>query len=149
MTTEEVLHGLRYRELQIHQTAVAQHHDKKAQAPPCSREGKVTGTGLPFTRIIVHHLRMSYRLKSRRARMREQGYLTAIEVAQKLGVEASAVGRWARQDAMASYTDGKDRLYKIPSMELIDNLKKLSKPGRKSTFLETLTQRLEEVQYEA
>lgn len=113
-----------------------------------NQEGKVTGTGLPFTRGIVHHLRMAYRLKSRRARMREQGYLTATEVAQKLGVAASAVSGWARQGAMASYTDGKDRLYKVPDVSLVDNLKKRLKPGRKNRFLETLTQVLEEVQYE-
>jgi DNA invertase Pin-like site-specific DNA recombinase len=114
-----------------------------------NREGQVTGTGLPFTRMIVHHLRMSYRLKSRRARMKEQGYLTATEVGKKLGIGSSAVTRWGRLGAMASFTDGKDRLYKIPDMTLIDNLKKLLKPGRKNTFLETLTQRLDEVQYEA
>jgi DNA invertase Pin-like site-specific DNA recombinase len=113
-----------------------------------NREGKVTGTGVPFTRVIIHHLRLSYRLKSRGTRMREQGYLTAGEVAAKLGVAVSAVKKWARQGAMVSYTDGKNRLYKIPDLSLIDNLKERLKPGRKNRLLETLTQVLEEVQYE-
>ena len=74
--------------------------------------------------------------------------MTAAEVAAKLGVAASAVRNWARQGAMVSYTDGKNRLYKIPDLSLIDNLKERLKPGRKNRLLETLTQVLEEVQYE-
>ena len=34
MAAEEVLHGLRYGELDVQQTAVAQYHDEEAQTPP-------------------------------------------------------------------------------------------------------------------
>jgi hypothetical protein len=113
-----------------------------------NEEGLVTGTGVAFNRAIVHHIRMTYRLKSRAARMKEQGYMTAVELSQKLGVAASAVKRWALLGAMASSTDGKNRFYKMPDKSLIANLKELVKPDRRNTFLETLTQRLDEVQYE-
>lgn len=125
-----------------------EYHTTAEIADILNSEGKVTGMGLPFTRFAVHRIRMGYRLKSKRVRMREQGFLTATELAQKLSVESCSVSRWAREGAIISYTDGKDRLYKIPDMGLIDNLRKLGKPGRKSTFLETLTKRLKEVQYE-
>ena len=42
MTTEKVFHGLGDGELQVHQAAVAQHHDKKAQAPPRFPDGDRT-----------------------------------------------------------------------------------------------------------
>lgn len=117
-------------------------------APILNHKGEVTATGSSFTRLIVHQIRMAYDLKPRRVRMQEQGYLTAEELAQKLGVYATAVKRWVQQGAMVSYSDGKNHLYKVPDMSLIDNLKKHLKAGRKNTFLEKLTQRLEEVQYE-
>ena len=42
MTTEKMFHGLGHGELQVHQAAVAQHHDKKAQAPPRLSDGDRT-----------------------------------------------------------------------------------------------------------
>ena len=125
------------------------HHSPAEIADIMNREGNVTGTRQPFTRAVIHHLKISYRLKSRRTRMLEQGHLTAKSVARQLGVPASTVAKWARDGIMPHHTDGKNRLYRMPDMSLVEHLKKRAKPGRKSKFLETLTQRLEEVQYEA
>ncbi|MEJ2446153.1 MAG: hypothetical protein P8Y42_22335 [Exilibacterium sp.] len=113
-----------------------------------NREGKVTGSGIPFSRGLIHHIRTAYHLKSRRERMKEQGYLTASELARILGVVPTAVSGWASLGALPYTKDGKERLYKIPDMSLIDNLKKHLKPGRKNSSLEKLAQRLKEVQYE-
>jgi excisionase family DNA binding protein len=124
------------------------HHTPAEIADILNRAGKVTGTGLPFTRLIVHHLRLKYRLRSRQTRMLEQGYLTAKEVARRLGVSPPTVTQWARDGDMPHYTDGKNRFYKMPDLSLIENLMARSKPERKSMFLKTLTQILQEVQYE-
>lgn len=35
MSSEEMLHGLRHGELDIHQAAMAEHHDEEGQSPPC------------------------------------------------------------------------------------------------------------------
>ncbi len=113
-----------------------------------NREGKVTGTGLPFTRPIVHRLRMTHGLKARRTRMVKQGYMSARQLGKKLGVFPTTIADWAREGFMLHYTDGKNRLYKMPDMSLVDNLKKRSKQGRSTRFLTTLTHRLAEVQYE-
>ena len=113
-----------------------------------NREGKVTGTGLPFTRPIVHRLRMTHKLTSRRTRMLKQGYISARQLGHKLGVFPTTIADWAREGFMPHYTDGKNRLYRVPDMSLIDNLKKRSKQGRSTQFITTLAQRLAEVQYE-
>lgn len=114
-----------------------------------NQEGLVSGTGSAFSAGIVYHIRETYGLRSRTARMRKQGYLTAEELAQKLGVTSFSIIKWARLGVLPSFNkDSKSRLYKIPDLSMIDNLKQHLKPSRKSTFLERLTHKLEEVQYE-
>jgi len=113
-----------------------------------NEEGRVTGMGLKFSRTHVHQIRMANRLKSRRSRMKEQGLLSAKELGIKLDVCPSAITRWGRIGVLQSFSDGKEKLYPTPDSTLIARLRAFGKQGRRSVFLETLTDRLNEVQYE-
>jgi DNA invertase Pin-like site-specific DNA recombinase len=54
-------------------------------------QGMCSGTGNPFTQIIVQRVRRAYHLKTRYHRLRAQGLLTLREMAAILGVTSSAV----------------------------------------------------------
>ena len=58
--------------------------------------GYVSGTGQPFQRGIVKHLRHSHGLRSRYERLRERGMLTRDEIARRLKVSAATVKVWGQ-----------------------------------------------------
>src|SRR5207237_9376517 len=58
--------------------------------------GYVSGTGQPFQRGIVKHLRHSHGLRSRCERLRERGMLTRDEIARRLKVSAATVKVWGQ-----------------------------------------------------
>jgi DNA invertase Pin-like site-specific DNA recombinase len=59
--------------------------------------GYRTFTGLPFHATHVAQLRRHHRLKDRYTSLREQGWLTAAEMAEQCGISVPSVWRWYHQ----------------------------------------------------
>jgi hypothetical protein len=59
--------------------------------------GYRTFTGLPFHATHVAQLRRHHRLKDRYTSLREQGWLTAAEIAEQCGISVPSVWRWYHQ----------------------------------------------------
>lgn len=77
--------------------------------------------GQPFSFHIVNHLKWSYRLKSRRERLREQGWLTVHEIASLLRCQWGCINHWRKEGLLESikFSDKDDRLYRKPSETIV------------------------------
>jgi DNA invertase Pin-like site-specific DNA recombinase len=82
-----------------------------------NQEGRRTWEGKPFDRKKVAFIRDTYKLSSRRDRMRQRGMLTTREVAEKFGVAITTVYQWGIQGLIEKcYSDRLKRgLWNIPS----------------------------------
>jgi len=111
----------------------------------------MSGTGKPFTSMIVYKIRRAYGLKSRYERLKKSNLLTLNEISNKLGFSKCSVKQWAKNDWIESYkyNDKNERLYKWPGPELINKLRVGNQQGRGKQFIEVLSNRINEVQYEA
>ena len=78
--------------------------------------------GLSFTPTHVYQLRRKHQLKSRFVRLREAGWKTADEVAEKLGVTRQTVWRWYHGDLIkgARYNDSNWCLFKMPETRPVE-----------------------------
>jgi DNA invertase Pin-like site-specific DNA recombinase len=78
--------------------------------------GYVSGTGQPFQRGIVKHLRHSHGLRSRYERLRERGMLTRDELASRLKVSTATVKIWGQHGLLprAVGNDKGEWLYEPP-----------------------------------
>ena len=59
-----------------------------------------SGTGKPFTRLRVRQLREAYQIPSLVQHLRSSGWLTATEMAARLGVHPSTAKRFAQEGAL-------------------------------------------------
>jgi hypothetical protein len=84
-------------------------------------QGWRSSSGAAFTLRMVNYLRRTYRLKSRYARLREQGLLTAGEVAQIIGGVASRVKYWRHLGVLSGvrFSEKSECLYSRPTAVLI------------------------------
>ena len=75
--------------------------------------GRASGTGQPFHRKIVDGIVHSYRLPTRRARLRHQGLATLAETAQALAVAPNTIKNWRRAGLVSAeqYNDKGEYLY--------------------------------------
>jgi DNA invertase Pin-like site-specific DNA recombinase len=91
-------------------------HTDGAIATMLNARGYVSGTGQPFQRGIVQHIRHRHRLRSCYARLRARGMLTRDEIADRLKVSADTVKIWARHGLLPCYrcNDKHERLYEPP-----------------------------------
>jgi DNA invertase Pin-like site-specific DNA recombinase len=91
-------------------------HTDEAIATMLNARGYVSGTGQPFHRGIVKHIRHSHRLQSCYDRLRARGMLTRNEIADRLKVSADTVKIWARHGLLTCYrcNDKHERLYEPP-----------------------------------
>ena len=66
---------------------------------------------------IAWHLQRSHRLKSRRQRLWDQGWLTVYEIAALLGCKWGRISYWRNAGLLESikFSDKNDRLYRKPS----------------------------------
>ena len=82
-----------------------------------NERGLRSGEGKPLHRLMVRRLRLTYGLKSRYDRLRDKGYLTQDEMADRLDVCRTTVQIWRRQGWLiaAAYSDRGDYLYAPPS----------------------------------
>ena len=79
--------------------------------------GLTTGTGQPFHHKIVDNIIHTYRLRSRRQRLRAAGMLTPTEMATLLGISRHTVKAWHRAGIVSglSYNDKGETLYHHPT----------------------------------
>ena len=85
--------------------------------------GLQTGTGLPFTATIVDALIHAHKLRSRKTRIRERGYLTLPEAAAALGISTSEVCRRRKEGSLTGLLYGVNKyLYEPPLARPCNNL---------------------------
>jgi len=92
-------------------------HCDREIADILNQRGWRTWEGKPFDHKKVAFIRWTYKLSSRRDRMRRRGMLTTREVAEKLGVGTTTVQKWGIQGLIKKcYSDRLRRgLWIIPS----------------------------------
>jgi DNA invertase Pin-like site-specific DNA recombinase len=71
-------------------------YTEKEAADQLNARGHRNWKQQPFTRATVFNLRFSYKLKSRFQRLREQGFIFAEELAQRLRVSPTTIHEWGR-----------------------------------------------------
>lgn len=78
-----------------------------------NQRGFHSGRGHRFEGKIVSNIRHKYKLKTRYQRLREQGMLSAQELASRIGVSRQTVLRWRKDGALDAhaYTDKNQFLY--------------------------------------
>ncbi|MPY85966.1 MAG: recombinase family protein, partial [Actinophytocola sp.] len=97
-----------------------------------NQRGLTTGTGQPFHRRIVDNIIRTYRLPSRRQRLRDAGMLTPTEMAKLIGINTQTVKAWWRAGIVSGqrYNDKGETLYHPPDP---DKPPKRPKTGRPAT----------------
>jgi len=93
-------------------------------------QGWHSSSGSPFSFHIVGRLRRTYRLKSRRQRLRENGWLTVHELAKLLGCSATRLNHWRKTGLLVSLRFGErnDCLYQPPSATVIAEIRRRQRP---------------------
>ena len=111
--------------------------------------GYVSGTGQPFQRRIVKHIRHSHRLRSRYVRLRARGMLTRDEIAHILHVSADTVKIWGRHGLLRRHpcNDKLECLYEPPGPNAPVKMQGRRLSDRRRCDL--LTDQPNAVQYEA
>lgn len=106
-------------------------HADPGVARELNARGLASGTGKPFNSARIKHLRMDYQLKSREARLREQGWLTAAEVAPLIEEDPHRVYKWCKPGLLEGLRCGEhnDRLYRRPSATVIAEIKGRRRPA--------------------
>jgi hypothetical protein len=96
-----------------------------------NQRGMASGTGEPFHRLIVDHIIRTYRLRSRRSRLRATGMLTLAETAAAHHVHPHTIKAWRRAGIVSAerYNDKGEHLYYPPDP---DNPPRRPKIGRRS-----------------
>jgi len=91
-----------------------------------NERGWHSSSGSPFTFHIVGRLRRAYRLKSRRQRLREQGWLTVHEVADLLECSWTRINHWRKAGLLFSIRFGEksDCLYQPPSATVLAEIRR-------------------------
>jgi len=72
------------------------HYDELESAEILNRQGRTTATNHRLTRAIVCMIRRTYRLRSRKERLLEQGYVSLTEAANETNVGTKKVLNWHR-----------------------------------------------------
>ncbi|WP_307857451.1 recombinase family protein [Mycobacterium sp. SM1] len=95
-----------------------------------NQRGLTTGTGQPFHHKIVDNIIHTYRLRSRRQRLRAAGMLTPTETATLLGISRHTLKAWHRTGIVSGlrYNDKGETLYHPPDP---DNPPQRPKIGRR------------------
>jgi DNA invertase Pin-like site-specific DNA recombinase len=92
------------------------HHISGEIAGILNQRGLTSGTGEPFHRNIIDHIIHTYRIPSRRQRLRAAGMLTTAEIADLLGIHPNTVKAWRRTGLVSGvrYNDKGEMLYHRP-----------------------------------
>jgi len=77
--------------------------------------GLRSGTGEPFHRLVIRHIRKAYGISSLAEHLRTAGWLTAPEIAIQLGVHQATAKRFAREGVLrAQRADDADQILFAP-----------------------------------
>jgi hypothetical protein len=90
-----------------------------------NERGQRSGCGGTFDTLKIIHLRRQYRLKSRKQRLRDQGWITAHEMAALLDCTSDAVSYWHNVGLLTGiqHSGRKARLYRRPSDEVVAQIR--------------------------
>ena len=93
-------------------------HNYSEIATILNERGYKSARGMQFDRKVVKGITHSNRLKTRYARLRATGKLTAEEVAKLLGVTVATVRRWGKKEIIKTYpyNDRNGCLYEHPGV---------------------------------
>jgi hypothetical protein len=96
-------------------------HPESQIARLLNEQGWHFSTGGQFNLRMVNLIRRAYKLKGRRQRLREQGWLTVQETAAVLECPAGLVNHWRRAGLLAArhFSDKNDWLYQKPQANVI------------------------------
>ena len=124
-------------------------HTDGTVATMLNARGYLSGTGQPFQRGIVQHIRHSHGLHSRYARLRARGMLTRDEIADRLKVSADTVKIWGRHGLLRRHpcNDKDECLYEPPGPNAPIKMQGRRLSDRRR--LDVLPDQTSEVQYEA
>ena len=124
-------------------------HTDGAIATMLNARGYLSGTGHPFQRGIVQHIRHSQGLRSRSARLRARGMLTRDEMAHRLKVSADTVKIWGRHGLLRRHpcNDKHECLYEPPGPNAPTKMQGRRLSDRRRP--DVLPDQTNEVQYEA
>jgi DNA invertase Pin-like site-specific DNA recombinase len=108
-----------------------------------------SGTELSFTRRRVYILRRDYDIAGIYEHLRKQGFLTAEELADRIGVYSATVKKWTKAGILKSrpYNDKGMVLYEDPGENVPITWTKQRSSTCRSKLL-NVTESIEEVQYE-
>jgi len=81
-----------------------------------NERGMRTGAGVAFDSASIHWVRFSHKLKSLRQRLIDAGWLTGKQIAPKLGVARTTLGRWRQAGRIKARicNDRGEWLYRLP-----------------------------------
>ncbi len=124
-------------------------HTDGTVATMLNARGYLSGTGQPFQRGIVQHLRHSHGLRSRCERLRDRGMLTRDEIARRLNVSAATVKVWGQYGLLprSVCNDKGEWLYEAPGPNAPIKMQGRRLSDRRSGHV--LPDQANKVQYEA
>ena len=101
-------------------------HTESEIAQILNERGWHSSSGSPFSFHIIGNLRRTYRLKSRRQRLREQGWLTVHELAELLNCSWTQLNYWRKAGLLVSLRFGEknDCLYQPPSAIVLAEIRR-------------------------
>lgn len=108
------------------------HHTSGEIADILNQRALTTGTGQPFHRLLVDNIIHTYRLRSRRQRLRDAGLLTPTEMATLLGTSPHTIKTWHRSGLVSGlrYNDKGETLYHRPDPDNPPQRPKIGRPAK-------------------
>jgi DNA invertase Pin-like site-specific DNA recombinase len=153
LTLARALNAWQLRETSAEIVALIDHlldrHADRDIATILNARGYVSGTGQPFQRGIVKHLRHGHHLRSLYERLRAGGLLTLDEMADRLKVSADTVKIWGRHGLLPRHrcNDKLEFLYEPPGPNAPIKMQGRRLSDRRRP--DVLSNQTHEVQYEA
>jgi DNA invertase Pin-like site-specific DNA recombinase len=97
-----------------------------------NQRGLTTGTGEAFHRLIIDNIIHTYRIRTRRQRLRATGLLTPAEAAIAYAVTPSTIKYWRQREIVVGhrYNDKGECLYDPPNPDNPINRPKIGRPPR-------------------
>jgi hypothetical protein len=153
LTLARALNAWQLRETSAEIVALIDHlldsHADRDIATILNARGYVSGTGQPFQRGIVKHIRHGHHLRSLYERLRSRGLLTRDEMADRLPVSADTVKIWGRHGLLPRHrcNDKDECLYEPPGPNAPIKMQGRRLSDRRRP--DVLSDQTSEVQYEA
>jgi len=106
------------------------HHAESEIARILNERGWRAGGGGPFGLRLINRLRRNYGLKKRQQRLREQGWLTAREMAALIGGPWKRIKYWRGVGLLTGvhFDAARDYLYQRPSDTVLAQLRARQRP---------------------